>query len=271
MKDLFKHNKPLNSIILETAEVAGYLWQRGWAERNAGNISINISEIVDIEITDYSPLPFLDLPFSYPKLADCSFLVTGTGKRMRDLAHEPMKNAFILRVNQEANGYWILSQKAGSGSFLPTSELPTHLGIHQLIAERESSEKVVMHAHTTELIALTHAEEFCNQDSLNNLLWGMHPETIVFVPKGVGFVPYMRPGSVEIAVETIKALQNHDVALWEKHGVFAIGKCVGKTFDVIDILAKSARIYFMCQSANILPKGLTNIQLSDLKLLTTNF
>lgn len=271
MKDIFKHNKLLDSIIQETAEVAGYLWQRGWAERNAGNISINISEIVDIEITDYSPFPFLDLPFSYPKLAGNCFLVTGTGKRMRDLAHKPMKNALILRVNQEANGYWILSQKAGSDSFLPTSELPTHLGIHQLIAERGSSEKVVMHAHATELIALTHAEEFCNEDNLNDLLWGMHPETIVFVPKGVGFVPYILPGSVEIAVETIKALQNHDVALWEKHGVFAIGKCVHDTFDVIDILAKSARIYFMCQSANILPKGLTFLQLSDLKMLTTNF
>ncbi len=266
MKDLFKHNKPLHSIIRETAEVAGYLWQRGWAERNAGNISINISEIVDIEIIDYSPFPFLDLPFSYPKLADSSFLVTGTGKRMRDFANSPMNNGIVIKVNQSANGYWILSQKAGSSSFLPTSELSTHLGIHQLIAERGSPEKVVLHAHTTELIALTHAEEFCNQDSLNNLLWGMHPETIVFVPKGVGFVPYMLPGSVEIAMETIKALQNHDVALWEKHGVFAIGNCVHETFDVIDILAKSARIYFMCQSANILPRGLTASQLSDLKL-----
>ena len=35
----------------------------------------------------------------------------------------------------------------------------------------------------------------------------MHPETVMFVPKGVGFVPYMLPGSVEIATETLKPLK----------------------------------------------------------------
>ena len=99
----------------------------------------------------------------------------------------------------------------------------------------------------------------------------MHPETIMFVPKGIGIVPYILPGSLEIAEETIKALQNHDVALWEKHGVFAIGKSVPDTFDVIDILAKSARIFFMCRSANIIPEGFTEQQLYELKKLSANF
>ena len=29
------------------AEVAGYIWMKGWAERNGGNITINITEWVD--------------------------------------------------------------------------------------------------------------------------------------------------------------------------------------------------------------------------------
>jgi rhamnulose-1-phosphate aldolase len=140
-----------------------------------------------------------------------------------------------------------------------------------MIAERGSHEKVVIHTHATEMVALTQAKEFCNQDSLNKLLWGMHPETIMFVPKGVGFVPYILPGSMEIAKETIKALRDHDVALWEKHGVFAIGKSVSDTFDVIDILAKSAQIFFMCRSANIIPEGFTEQQLNELSKLSTNF
>jgi rhamnulose-1-phosphate aldolase len=45
MKHILSKNKKLKTIILETAEIAGYLWQRGWAERNAGNISVNITEI----------------------------------------------------------------------------------------------------------------------------------------------------------------------------------------------------------------------------------
>ncbi len=269
----FKYSKKeLKNIIRETQEIAGYLWQRGWAERNASNISILITQVFPEEITENSTFPFFSLPKSYPKLAGSYFLVTGTGKRMRDLTRKPMKNALILQLNEEANGYWIISQNIGDKkNFLPTSELPTHLGIHQMIAERGTDEKVVMHTHAHELVTLTHAKEFCNQDRLNNVLWSMHPETVIFVPKGVGFVPYLLPGSNEIAAETIKTLQNHDVALWEKHGVFAIGRSVAETFDVIDILAKSAHIFFMCRSANIIPDSFSDVQLAELRKLAENF
>ena len=37
-------NRPgLKAEIEKTAEVAGYLWQNGWAERNGGNITVNIT------------------------------------------------------------------------------------------------------------------------------------------------------------------------------------------------------------------------------------
>lgn len=271
MNKYLKSSKVLKTLIREISEVAGYLWQRGWAERNAGNISVHITEMKEQKIEDLSLYQFFNLPMPYPKLAGTYFLVTGTGKRMRDLARKPMKNALIIKLNGDASGYWIITSKEFADSPLPTSELPTHLGIHHMIAERGSEEKVVLHTHATELIALTHDKKICNQNALNRLLWSMHPETIVFVPKGVGFVPYTLPGSVNIAAKTIKALQNHNVAIWEKHGVFAIGNNVSDTFDVIDILAKSAKIYFMCRSANIIPDGLTDDQLDELKKLAANF
>ena len=33
----------LKAEIDKVAEVAGYLWMKGWAERNVGNITINIT------------------------------------------------------------------------------------------------------------------------------------------------------------------------------------------------------------------------------------
>ena len=272
MQEFIRSNKELKNIIRETSEIAGYLWQRGWAERNASNISVNISGLIQQEFDDIGVHSFHILPVCYPKLAGNVYFVTGTGKRMRDLAQKPMKNALILQLNEEANGYWIISQNIDNKeNFLPTSELPTHLGIHQMIAERGSDEKVVMHTHALELVTLTHSKEFCDQDRLNNVLWSMHPETVMFVPKGVGFVPYLLPGSNEIATETLKALENHDVALWEKHGVFAIGRSVAETFDVIDILAKAANIFFMCRSANIIPGSFSEEQLAELRKLAGNF
>lgn len=271
MKEFIKQNKALKAVIRETAEIAGYLWQRGWAERNAGNISVNITDVMLSEFPVVVSSICITLSTKYPKLAGNYFLVTGTGKRMRDLARKPIKNALIIKLNEDASGYYIISQNTDCESLRPTSELPTHLGIHQMIAERGSSEKVVMHTHATELIALTHCKEFCNPKALNKIVWDMHPETIMFVPKGIGFVPYLLPGSLDIAEETIKALQHHDVALWEKHGVFAIGKNVADTFDLIDILAKSARIYFLCRSADIVPDGFREKQLEELKKLSANF
>jgi rhamnulose-1-phosphate aldolase len=226
-----------------------------------------LNDLLKDSVFETESYPYFELPVSYPALKGACFFITGTGKRMRDLARKPMKNALIIKLNAKADGYWIISRKLDTHSFIPSSELPTHLSIHQMIARRGSSEKVVFHTHATELIALTHAKEFCTEEALNKLLWSMHPETMTFVPKGVGVVPFKLPGTTEIASETIKALENHDVALWEKHGVFAIGESINNTFDVIDILAKSAKIYFMCRSANIVPDLLAEEQLAELKLM----
>lgn len=271
MKTYLKNNKPLKTLVKEVSDVAGYLWQRGWAERNAGNISVNISDLIPAESDEMASFPYFKLPTAYPKLSGMSFFISGKGKRMRDLARKPLKNALIIKLDKEASGYWIISHQTVNNVTVPTSELFTHLGIHQMIAERNSTEKVVIHAHTTELIVLTMAKEFCEEEILNRLLWNIHPETALFVPKGIGFVPYILAGTVDIATETRKALQTHDVALWEKHGVFAIGTNVSDTFDIMDILAKSARIFLMCRSAQIVPDGFSEKQLAELRILGKTF
>lgn len=266
MKKRLKQNKKLEEIILQVAEVAQYLWQKGWAERNAGNISVNINHLIEGGFEDISQYPDFELPEPYPELANKYFFVTGTGKRMRDLARSPLKNALIIKITADGNSYHIFSRyKRDVPDFKPTSELPTHLSIHQKIALRGSSEKVIIHTHANELVALTHSPDVKSKETVNNIIWGMHPEAMVFIPKGVGFVPYIMPGSVDIAKETLKEFNDHDVILWEKHGVFAIGESVFDTFDSIDIVSKSAKIWFMCKQAGFEPEGLTDKQLGELK------
>ncbi|HUS85932.1 MAG TPA: rhamnulose-1-phosphate aldolase [Bacteroidales bacterium] len=265
MKEIINSNGTLRKIVLEVAEVARFLWQRGWAERNAGNISVNLNDILTDDIPRFADYPYFKLQTGYPELSRTCLFVTGTGKRMRNLADKPVKNALMIRIDDEGVGYYIISGKKNSAiNLMPTSELPTHLSIHQMIRQRGTDEKVVIHTHASELIALTQVREFCDEKRLNNLFWGMHPETKVFVPKGVGYVPYITPGSIKIAAKTLRALENHDVALWEKHGVFSIGADVIETFDVIDILVKSAKIFFMCRNAGLEPEGLTAEQLDEL-------
>ncbi len=246
----------LTSAYNEISIIAKLLHQNGWAEKNAGNFSV----MVDLDIEINSDNKFL-LNKPYPELANKAFIVTGKGKRMRDIARSPAENTIVFKINSKGDSYNVLSV----AQVTPTSELPTHLAIHTMIAQRGSSERAIIHSHVTELIALTHIKEYCNQEDLNNLLWQMHPETIMFIPKGVGFVPFELPGSIEIATATIEALKNHQIAIWEKHGVFSIAGNLNDSYDLIDIIAKSAKIYFMCADTGTLPQGLSKRQLEQLR------
>jgi rhamnulose-1-phosphate aldolase len=267
-------NEPVEHIISDIAELGKYLWQKGWAERNAGNISVNINEYLTdtlkVELTRDQGAS-LALDKSYPGIAGYFFLVTGTGKRMRDLAVDPEHNALMIRVNYDGKGYHILSLSGIETNIHPTSELFAHLAIHEQLIVTGAKERSVVHTHPNELISITQIREFCDEKALNQLLWGMHPETMVIVPDGVGFLPYMLPGSQEIADATLKKFENHKVVIWEKHGCFAIGRDVFEAFDLIDTLAKSAQIYFQCKAAGHEPEGLTDERIAELKELSKKF
>ena len=267
-------NKNIEHAIADISEVASYLWQKGWAERNAGNISVNINDFITNDIrnlADGGLFPYFSLPTPLTTLGGHYFLLTGTGKRMRDIARDFEHNGLMIKVSDDGSGYFLIKADPSQENLLPTSELPSHLAIHHQLIKDGKRERTVVHTHPNELIALTHIPEFCNQQALNNLLWGMHPETMVVVPEGAGFVPYLLTGSQEIADATLVKFRNHQVVVWEKHGVFAIGKDVFEAFDLIDTIAKSANIYFQCRAAGFQPEGLTDDRLADLKILSEKF
>ena len=50
MKSILEGRPGLSAEVEKIAEVAGYLWQNGWAERNGGNITVNVTEFADDEM-----------------------------------------------------------------------------------------------------------------------------------------------------------------------------------------------------------------------------
>jgi len=265
MHKILKSNKSLRDVVIDVAEIADYLWNAGWAERNAGNITVRVDDYIQREVRELKNYPVFNLKEPYPELNDSYFLVTGTGKRMRDLACDPLNNAALIKLISGGSQYTIICRAPKyTCDFKPTSELPTHLAIHRLINDRGSDERVVVHTHPDELIALTHIRELNNEKKLNSILFGMHPETILVIPKGVGIVQYETPGTQKIADKTIEKFQKYAVVIWEKHGCFAIGREVLDTFDLIDVIVKSARIFFRVKSIGYNPEGLTEHQLLDL-------
>ena len=259
------YNRPLlKAEIDKVAEVAGYLWMKGWAERNGGNITVNITERVDESM---KALPAITEPKAIgktlPELKGCWFYCKGTGKRMRDLSRDPMGNGSIIRILPDCAHYEIVAD----APVAPTSELPSHLAVHNYLLAKGSPYRASLHTHPIELVALTHSKKWMEKDVATRMLWSMIPETKAFCPKGLGMVPYMLPSSVELADATIGALdEDYDVVMWEKHGVFAVDVDVMSAFDQVDVLNKSAQIYISARNMGFEPEGMSDAQMQEMSV-----
>ena len=258
---IWRNNIHLMDEIRRIAEAAGYLWMRGWAERNGGNISVDVTSFLSEEEKGFPALSeAVLLPEAMPGLEGYVLYVTGTGKRMREVAKDPLANGAIIRITSGGRSFEIL----GESWIQPTSELPSHLSIHHKLRTLDRKDRVVLHTHPTELIGMTHCKPFADSGNLTRLLWGMIPECRMFVPKGIGVVPYQTPGSVELAQATLAELEKHEVVCWEKHGVLAVGEDVIECFDTIDTLNKAVQIYLSARMAGYEPEGISDRQLDEL-------
>ena len=170
MTSILENRPALTAEVEKVAETAGYLWQKGWAERNGGNITVNITEHVDDAMR---ALPAISAPIAIgltlPNLKGCWFFCKGTQKRMRDLARRPMDNGSIIRITDDCTHYEIVADNPVK----PTSELPSHLAVHNYLIGKGSGYKASLHTHPIELVAMSHNPEFLKKDVLTNLLWSM--------------------------------------------------------------------------------------------------
>jgi rhamnulose-1-phosphate aldolase len=257
----------LQAIIEEISKVARRLDEKGWAEGNAGNISVNISHLTGGGFSGFY-LSDCEYPLSksYPSLANLYFLITGAGVKMPELAENPIEHLGFVKIS--ANGHFF-SYLLRDGipkrhSLTLSSELPSHLAIHEYLVMANRDEKAVVHTHVNELIAITHDPEITDEKSLNRILLSIHPEVVMNFPEGIGLVPFMVPGSQEIGNASAESFERHKLILWDKHGAVSIGKSVGECLDRIEIVTKAAKIYFLCKAAGFHPKGLTSEQIRSL-------
>ncbi len=260
---ILQNNPALKAEIEKIAEVAGYLWQNGWAERNGGNITVNVTSYMNDGVKH---LPAIcerkSIGIKLSHIAGHYFYCKGTGKRMRDLARNPMQNGCIIRIMPDGEHYEIIADHAVT----PTSELPSHLMVHNRMVENGSAYNATLHTHPIELVAMSHNKALMGKDVLTNILWSMIPETKAFCPLGLGIVPYELPGSIRLAKATLCELEDYDVVMWEKHGVFAKGLDIMDAFDQIDVLTKSCKIYVNAKAMGFTPDGMTQEQMQEMSV-----
>lgn len=243
-------------------------WELGWHERNGGNLSYRIKpEEVERVRAYLVPQEWREIGTSVPKLAGEYFLVTGSGKFFRNVSIKPEDSLCIIELDEKGENYRIVWGLVNGGK--PTSELPSHLMNHEVkMLATGGKHRVIYHAHTTNVIALTFVLPL-EDKVFTRELWEMATECPVVFPEGIGVVPWMVPGGRDIAVATSHLMEKYNVAIWAHHGMFASGEDFDLTFGLMHTVEKSAEI--LVKMLSMQPNKRQTITTQDFRDLAKDF
>jgi rhamnulose-1-phosphate aldolase len=211
----------------ELDEYLAWMGEAGWriseieaSEGAAGNISVCLGWPVELR-RKFPNVETLELPLAVPELAGMTLVITGSGRRLRDVIQEPTANLGCLVVDPDGKtGQLYTSPKRLFANL--TSELNSHLAVHRdQVVHTGTNFDAVIHAQPRHLTFLSHIPRYRDEKYLNQHLLRWEPETLINLPEGVGFVPFNVPGSQALMAATLEKLHQHRVVIWSKHGVVA--------------------------------------------------
>ena len=228
-------------FMVEMIRTATNMYAHGWDERNGGNISLMLEEN---EVTEYldpeKALRTIPTGFAAPELEGKYFLVTGTGKYFKNVQYAPEVNLGIVRLKDRGQQADLLWGYADGGQF--TSEFPAHMMSHAARLKVNPENRVVMHCHPANLLALTYVHDL-DEKQFTRTLWQMCTECIVVFPEGVNVLPWMLCGTNEIGEATAEKMKTARLVVWSQHGIYGAGKDLDETFGLIETAEKAAEIY----------------------------
>jgi len=226
-------------------------------EGAAGNISVCLRW--DIDVRGLFPVvEKIALPQPVPELAGAIIIISGSGRRLREIGDQPTANVACLVVDkggQSADQYTAphrYFQKV-------TSEFNSHLAVHyDRVLSTNTNFHAVVHAQPPHLTYISHIPRYQDMRYLNTHLLRWQPETIVNMPEGVGFAPFKVPGSEELVAINAMLFRTHRVVLWAKHGVMACSDIsVKRATDRIEYAETSARYEYFNLSVGEIGDGLS--------------
>ncbi len=217
------------------------MYAHGWDERNGGNVSLMLEEKEVGEYLDTGrALRTIPTGFTAPELDGRCFLVTGTGKYFKNVQYAPDVNLGIVRLLEQGQQADLLWGFSDGGQF--TSEFPAHMMSHVARLKVNPENRVVMHCHPANLLAMTYVHDL-DERAFTRTLWQMCTECIVVFPEGVNVLPWMLCGTNEIGIATAEKMRTARLVVWSQHGIYGAGRDLDETFGLIETAEKGAEIY----------------------------
>lgn len=236
-------------FLKEMCLTAANMYRLGWDERNGGNISYMLDENTVSEYHDIRDVkrvvPIMgvnEANFDITPLAGKYFIVTGTGKYFKNTASDPENNLGIVRIPEKGRNLEILWGFNDGGR--PTSEFPSHMMSHIARLKKDPKNRVVIHSHPTNLLAMNYVHEL-DEKKFTHTLWEMSTESIVVFPEGIGILPWMLCGTDAIGRATAKKMEEFRLVIWAMHGIYGAGRDLDETFGLIETVEKAAGIYML--------------------------
>lgn len=227
-------------------------------EGAAGNISVCVGW--PLEVRRHFPIVApIDLPVPARHLGGHIVIVTGSGRRLRDIAANPVANLGAVTI--AANGVDATLRTASTRLFEKlTSEWNSHLAVHDDTVERTGTNfHAVVHAQPPHITYLSHIPTYRDEGYFNRRVLRWEPETIVQLPAGIGVLPFMIPGSETLMAANVESLRRHRIVVWSKHGVMARSDIsVTRAVDRIEYAETGARYEYMDLVAGGRAEGLTD-------------
>ena len=236
MKDILKE-----TWMIEMIRTLTQMYDHGWDERNGGNVSILLDEEQVAACLDTGKvIRTIPTGFPVPALAGKYFLVTGTGKYFKNVQYAPEVNLGLVRITAAGDEAELLWGFADGGQF--TSEFPAHMMSHAARLEVNPANRVYMHCHPTNLLAMTFVHEL-DERAFTRTLWQMCTECIVVYPDGVNIIPCVVCGTNQLGLDTAEKMKTARLVIWSQHGLSGMGNTLDEAYGLIETVEKAAEVY----------------------------
>jgi len=247
----------LDDLLTMMGEAGRHIADIEASEGAAGNISVCLRWPIEPR-SRFPVVEEIELPQPIPELAGAVFLVTGSGRRLREIMDVPPAHIACIVVN-EGGQTGKLYTSYNRRFERVTSEFNSHLAVHydQILASGTNFHAII-HAQPLHITYLSHILRYQNESYLNTHLLRWQPETIINLPEGIGFIPFRIPSSPDLMAANVECLRSHRIVIWAKHGVMARSDVsVKRAADRVEYAETAAKYEYLNLGDGELGEGLT--------------
>jgi rhamnulose-1-phosphate aldolase len=238
-----------DELVDDIGDAGRQLTELGACEGAAGNISVFLAELD-------CPLDAVEdaaLPVPAPWLAGGWVVITGSGRRLRDVGRR-LGQLVALHIGAGGRSATLHA----TPGVPPSSEWNSHLAIHEDHRRRRRVDHhVVVHAQPRQLVFLSHLPDVATTADLNERLMRWEPETAMVAPEGTELTTFQVPGSHAQMAATVAALARTRAVVWAKHGVVTRSDTsAADAADLVEYLEAAAGYELMNLSLGSPARGL---------------